>query len=84
MAFVVYGPHYSTYVRTTRLALEEEGLSYDLVEVDILKGEQQGAGASGTRSVRSGAIVRARRVRPVRDRCHRPLHRGQHPARSRD
>lgn len=40
----VYGPHYSTYVRTARLALEEKGLTYDLVEVDILKGEHKEPG----------------------------------------
>lgn len=39
---VVYGPAYSTYARTVRLALEEKGADYDLVEVDIL----QGAGKS--------------------------------------
>jgi glutathione S-transferase len=38
---VVYGPAYSTYARTVRLALEEKGVDYDLVEVDILKGENQ-------------------------------------------
>lgn len=41
MSITVHGPHYSTYVRTTRLALEEKGLSYDLVDVDILKGEHK-------------------------------------------
>jgi hypothetical protein len=25
---IVYGPSYSTYVRTTRLALEEKGVAY--------------------------------------------------------
>jgi glutathione S-transferase len=39
---IVYGPAYSTYARTARLALEEKGVDYDLVEVDIL----QGAGKS--------------------------------------
>ena len=34
----VYGPAYSTYARTARLALEEKGVDYDLVEVDILQG----------------------------------------------
>ncbi|MGH6942947.1 MAG: glutathione S-transferase family protein [Geminicoccaceae bacterium] len=38
----VYGPAYSTYARTARLALEEKGVDYDLVEVDVL----QGAGKS--------------------------------------
>jgi glutathione S-transferase len=35
---VIYGPAYSTYARTCRLALEEKGADYDLVEVDILSG----------------------------------------------
>jgi glutathione S-transferase len=35
---IVYGPAYSTYVRTTRLALEEKGVPYDLVEIDSLAG----------------------------------------------
>jgi glutathione S-transferase len=35
---VIYGPAYSTYARTCRLALEEKGAAYDLVEVDIFSG----------------------------------------------
>jgi glutathione S-transferase len=35
---IVYGPAYSTFARTCRLALEEKGADYDLVEVDILSG----------------------------------------------
>ena len=35
---VVYGPAYSTYARTVRLALEEKGVDYDLAEVDLLAG----------------------------------------------
>jgi glutathione S-transferase len=35
---IVYGPAYSTYVRTARLALEEKGVPYDLVEIDSLAG----------------------------------------------
>jgi glutathione S-transferase len=35
---VVYGPAYSTYARTVRLVLEEKGVDYDLVEVDLLAG----------------------------------------------
>ena len=31
----VYGAPYSTYVRAVRLALEEKGVPYDLVEVGI-------------------------------------------------
>jgi glutathione S-transferase len=35
---IVYGPVYSTFTRTARLALEEKGVDYDLVEVDLLAG----------------------------------------------
>lgn len=35
---VIYGPSYSTFVRTVRLSLEEKGADYDLVEVDLLAG----------------------------------------------
>lgn len=35
---VLYGPNYSTYTRTARLALEEKGIGYNLVEVDFLQG----------------------------------------------
>jgi glutathione S-transferase len=35
---IIYGPAYSTYARTVRLALEEKGVGYDLVEVDLLGG----------------------------------------------
>lgn len=35
---VVYGPAYSTYVRTARLVLEEKGVAYTLEEFDFLKG----------------------------------------------
>lgn len=34
----LYGPGYSTYTRTARLALEEKGVRYKHVEVDFLKG----------------------------------------------
>jgi glutathione S-transferase len=40
---VLYGPAYSTYTRTARLALEEKGVAYDLREVDTLAGEGQRA-----------------------------------------
>ncbi len=33
----LYGPAYSTYTRSVRLALEEKGVDYDLVEVDIFQ-----------------------------------------------
>ncbi|MEE9195525.1 MAG: glutathione S-transferase family protein [Alphaproteobacteria bacterium] len=32
----LYGPGYSTYARAARLALEEKGVDYDLVEVDFI------------------------------------------------
>ena len=35
---IVYGPAYSTYARTARLTLEEKGVDYDLVEVDLIAG----------------------------------------------
>lgn len=35
----VYGAPYSTYVRSTRMALEEKGAPYELVDVDILSEE---------------------------------------------
>ena len=35
---VVYGPAYSTYVRSVRLALEEKGVDYTLEEIDFLHG----------------------------------------------
>ena len=35
---VVYGPAYSTYVRTARLALEEKNITCTLEEFDFLKG----------------------------------------------
>ena len=34
----LFGPAYSTYTRSVRLALEEKGVDYDLVEVDFLQG----------------------------------------------
>ena len=41
MTVVVYGPAYSTYTRTARLALEEKGIAYRLHEVDFFNGEGQ-------------------------------------------
>ena len=35
---VLYGPAYSTYVRTPRIAFAEKGVDYDLVEVDFMQG----------------------------------------------
>ncbi|MBL6454543.1 glutathione S-transferase family protein [Belnapia sp. T6] len=43
MTVLLYGPAYSTYTRTARLALEEKGVAYDLREVDTLAGEGQKA-----------------------------------------
>jgi glutathione S-transferase len=34
----LYGPAFSTYVRSARLALEEKGVDYNLVEIDFLQG----------------------------------------------
>ncbi len=39
MPVILYGPSYSTYARTARLALEEKGVAYELNEVDILSGK---------------------------------------------
>ena len=39
MAITVYGPDYSTYARSVRLALEEKGAAYRLEPVDILTGK---------------------------------------------
>jgi glutathione S-transferase len=41
---IIYGPAYSTYTRTARLALEEKGGAYKLEEVDLFKGETQAPG----------------------------------------
>lgn len=38
MSVILHGPAYSTYARTARLTLEEKGVAYELVEVDILTG----------------------------------------------
>ena len=38
---IVYGPSYSTYTRSVRLALEEKGVKHQLTEIDILKGAHQ-------------------------------------------
>src|SRR5690348_14015600 len=35
---IIYGPTFSTYVRTARLALEEKPASYELVDVAMLQG----------------------------------------------
>ncbi len=41
MPVILYGPAYSTYTRTARLALEEKGVPYELREVDTLNGAGQ-------------------------------------------
>jgi glutathione S-transferase len=35
---IVYGPSFSTYTRSVRLALQEKGVPHELVEVDVLGG----------------------------------------------
>jgi glutathione S-transferase len=35
---ILYGPGYSTYTRSARLAMEEKGVDYELVEVDFIGG----------------------------------------------
>lgn len=35
---IVHGPAYSTYVRATRMTLEEKGVAYDLREFDFMQG----------------------------------------------
>ncbi len=40
-SYTLYGPTYSTYVRTIRMLFAEKGIDYDQVEVDILAGEGQ-------------------------------------------
>lgn len=38
---IVYGPGFSTYTRSARLALEEKGVAYHLEEINILEGAGQ-------------------------------------------
>jgi glutathione S-transferase len=40
---IVYGPDYSTYTRTVRMALEEKPVEYELQPVNMLGGETQSA-----------------------------------------
>jgi glutathione S-transferase len=35
---ILYGPGYSTYARSARLAMEEKGVDYELVEIDFIGG----------------------------------------------
>ena len=37
----IYGPQFSTYVRTVRLALEEKPASYELIDVAMMQGAHQ-------------------------------------------
>jgi glutathione S-transferase len=41
MTFTIFGPGYSTYVRTVRMVLEEKSAPYELVPVDLFKGEHR-------------------------------------------
>jgi len=38
---IIYGPAFSTYVRSVRLALEEKGAAYQIEEVNILEGKHR-------------------------------------------
>lgn len=38
---IIYGPSFSTYVRSVRLALEEKGARYHIEEVNILEGKNR-------------------------------------------
>ncbi len=38
---IIYGPNFSTYVRSVRLALEEKPVSYQLTEVAMMQGEHK-------------------------------------------
>lgn len=38
---IIYGPSFSTYVRSVRLALEEKGAAYRIEEVNILEGKHR-------------------------------------------
>ena len=55
----VFGPTYSVYTRIARLALEEKGAPYDLVDVAMLSGAHEAAGLFAAQSVRQAAGIRA-------------------------
>jgi len=38
---IIYGPAFSTYVRSVRLALEEKGATYQIEEVNVLEGKHR-------------------------------------------
>ena len=40
---ILYGPQFSTYVRSARLALAEKGVAYDLEEIDMFAGAHKDA-----------------------------------------
>ena len=44
---ILYGPAFSTYVRTCRVTLAEKGVDYDLEEIDILSGIPEGFLSAG-------------------------------------
>ena len=41
MTPIIYGPEFSTYVRTVRMAFEEKGAPYTLHDVSVIKGEHK-------------------------------------------
>lgn len=41
MTPIVYGPEFSTYVRSVRMAYEEKGAAYQLHDVSVLQGEHK-------------------------------------------
>ena len=47
---IIYGPAYSTYSRSVRLALEEKGVPYKLEPVDIIQGAANAADHLSRRS----------------------------------
>ena len=62
---ILYGPDYSTYVRTSRLALEEKGVPYRLELFDFLR---DGMPAAQVRRVaRECAPVLARSAQSYRE-----------------
>jgi glutathione S-transferase len=44
---IIYGPSFSTYTRTVRIALDEKGVDYELRPVNIIAGEGQAADHRG-------------------------------------
>ena len=58
----VYGPTYSAYTRTARLALEEKGVAYDLVDVAMIEGAHKAVGVPKPLSFRQAAGLLSRRL----------------------